>query len=134
MWHFRNDHREFNVNPFKKKSTYNPKGDTAIEMYLSRLEEEIFSLDKKISSSSLTKGGKKCFIFATWWSLYYYKRSWQRISNGTDIYPSSFTNVCFWTKTEFLNVLFHDKQSRKYCEIASSVVGSWWSLRGDSGG
>ena len=65
MWHFCNDHREFDVNPFKKKSTYNPKGDVAIEMYLSRLEEKIFSLDKKISSSSLTKGGKKCFIFAT---------------------------------------------------------------------
>ena len=56
MWHFRNDHREFDVNPFKKKSKFNPKGDAAIEMYLSRLEEEILSLDGKISYSNLTKG------------------------------------------------------------------------------
>ena len=56
MWHFRNDHREFDVNPFKKKSKFNPKGDAAIEMYLSRLEEEILSLNGKISYSNLTKG------------------------------------------------------------------------------
>ena len=56
MWHFRNDHREFDVNPFKKKSKFNLKGDAAIEMYLSHLEEEIFSLDGKISYSNLTKG------------------------------------------------------------------------------
>ena len=41
MRHFRYDYREFNVNPFKKKCKFNPKGDAAIEMYLSRLEEEI---------------------------------------------------------------------------------------------
>ena len=56
MWYFRNDHREFDVNPFKKKSKFNPKGDAAIEMHLSRLEEEILSLDEKISHSNLTKG------------------------------------------------------------------------------
>ena len=42
MWHFRNDHREFDVNPFKKKCKFSPKGDAAIKMYLSRLEEEIY--------------------------------------------------------------------------------------------
>ena len=41
MRHFRNDHREFDLNPFKKKSKFNPNGDAAIEMYLSRLEEGI---------------------------------------------------------------------------------------------
>ena len=46
-WYFRNDHREFNVNPFKKKSKFNPKGKTTIEMYLSRLEEQILSVDEK---------------------------------------------------------------------------------------
>ena len=56
MWHFRNDHREFDVNPFKKKSKFNPKWDAAREMYLSRLEEEILSLDEKVSYSNLTKG------------------------------------------------------------------------------
>ena len=56
MWHFCNDRREFDVNPFKKKSKFNPKGNAAIEMYLSRLEEEILFLDKKIPYSNLTKG------------------------------------------------------------------------------
>ena len=56
MWHFRNDHRQFDVNRFKKKSKFNPKKDPAIKMYMSRLEEEIFSLDRKISYSNLTKG------------------------------------------------------------------------------
>ena len=46
MGHFGNDHREFHINPFKKKSKFNPKGDAAIEMYLSRLEEEILYLDE----------------------------------------------------------------------------------------
>ena len=40
IWHFRNDHRQFDVNPFmKKKIEFNPKSDAAIEMYLSRLEK-----------------------------------------------------------------------------------------------
>ena len=56
MWHFRNDHRECDVNRFKKKSNFNPKEDAAIKMYMSRLEEEILSLDRKISYSNLTKG------------------------------------------------------------------------------
>ena len=60
MWHFRNDHREFDVNPFKKKSKFNPKGDAPIEMYLSHLEEEILSLDEKISN--VTKGEEMLYI------------------------------------------------------------------------
>ena len=40
IWHFRNDHRQFDVNPFmKKKIEFNSKSDAAIEMYLSRLEK-----------------------------------------------------------------------------------------------
>ena len=46
-----------NIIPFKQKSKLNPgKNDAAIEFYVSRLEEEILSLDKKISYSNLTKG------------------------------------------------------------------------------
>ena len=46
-----------NIIPFKQKSKFNPgKNDAAIEFYLSRLEEEILSLDKKIPYSNLTKG------------------------------------------------------------------------------
>ena len=54
MWHFHNDHQEFDVNPFKKKSKFKPKGEAAIEMYLSRLEE-------KISYSNLTKEEQNAF-------------------------------------------------------------------------
>ena len=57
MWHFRNDEREFSYGPFKKKSKFDPKRkDAAIELHLSRLEEEISSLDYKIGYSNLTKG------------------------------------------------------------------------------
>ena len=63
MWHFRNDRREFDVNPFKKKSKFNPKGCAAIEMYLTRLEEEILSLDEKMSYSNLTKGERNALHF-----------------------------------------------------------------------
>ena len=58
MSHFRNDHREFDVNLFEKKSKFNPKGNAAIEIYLSRLEKESLSLDGKISYSDLTKKGR----------------------------------------------------------------------------
>ena len=57
MWHFRNDEREFSYDPFKKRSKFDSKRkDTAIELYLSRLEEEISSLDYKVGYSNLTKG------------------------------------------------------------------------------
>ena len=55
MWHFCNDDPEFEANLFRKKSNFNPRWDAAIEMYLSRLEEEIVSLDEKLSYSNLTK-------------------------------------------------------------------------------
>ena len=55
MWNFCNDNREFDVNLFRKKSNFIPKWDAAIEMYLSCLEEEILSLDEKLSYFNLTK-------------------------------------------------------------------------------
>ena len=56
LWHFRNEESITISNPFKKKSTFNPKGkDAAIELSLSRLEEEIISIDTKLSCSNLTK-------------------------------------------------------------------------------
>ena len=58
MWHFNDDNREFEVDPFKKKSKFHPKEVTAIEMYLSRLEEENLSFDEKITYSNLTKEGR----------------------------------------------------------------------------
>ena len=56
LQHFRNEEPITISNPFKKKSTFNPKGkDAAIELYLSRLEEEIMAIDTKLSYSNLTK-------------------------------------------------------------------------------
>ena len=55
-WFFHNDEHQFNINPFKQRSKFNPgKNDAAIEFYLSQLEEEILSLDKNVSYSNLTK-------------------------------------------------------------------------------
>ena len=57
-WYFRNDERDLITNPFKKKSKFSPKNkDAAIELYLSRLEEEILALQKNFNSkySNLTK-------------------------------------------------------------------------------
>ena len=56
MWHFRNDEREFRYDLFTKKTKFDPKRkDAAIELYLSRLEEELSSLDYKVGYSNLTK-------------------------------------------------------------------------------
>ena len=53
LWHFRNE--EIISNPFTKKSSFNPKGkDEAIELYLSRLEEQFMAIDTKLSYSNLT--------------------------------------------------------------------------------
>ena len=52
MWYFYKDHREPDVNPFKKKSKFNPKWDAPIEMNLNRLEKNILFIDEKISSYS----------------------------------------------------------------------------------
>ena len=55
-WHFRNEEREIITNPFKKKSKFNPKNkDAAIELYLSRLEEEILALENNTSYFNLTR-------------------------------------------------------------------------------
>ena len=46
----------YSYNPFRPKSTFNPKGkDAAIEIYLSRLEEEILAIDTKLKYSNLTR-------------------------------------------------------------------------------
>ena len=56
LWHFRNEESNSNYNRFRPKSKFNPKGkDAAIEIYLSRLEEEILSIDTQLNYSNLTK-------------------------------------------------------------------------------
>ena len=38
-WHYRNDERTFDPNPFRPKSKFNPsKNDAAIELYLGHIE------------------------------------------------------------------------------------------------
>ena len=41
-WHYRNDERTFDPNPFRTKSKFNPsKTDAAIELYLSHIKEKL---------------------------------------------------------------------------------------------
>ena len=55
-WHFRNEKSTGELNPFRSKSKDNPKGkDAAIELYLSRLEEDILAIDTKLSYNNLTR-------------------------------------------------------------------------------
>ena len=62
LWHFRNEESITISNSFKKKSTFNPRRkDAAIELYLSRLEEEIVAIDTKLSYSNLTKEERVAF-------------------------------------------------------------------------
>ena len=60
-WFFRKEEvNDQPINKFRKKSKFNPKGkDAAIELYLSRLEEEILSIDTKLSYSNITKEERK---------------------------------------------------------------------------
>ena len=55
-WHFRNDDRVFEPNPFKPKSNFDPKdNDAAIELYLSKLEEEILEMNTKLKYHNVTR-------------------------------------------------------------------------------
>ncbi|XP_066911610.1 uncharacterized protein [Clytia hemisphaerica] len=63
-WFFRNDERDFVPDQFKKKSNrsknFNPRNqDAAIEMYLSRLEEEILNLNTRIREHNISKEERK---------------------------------------------------------------------------
>ena len=56
LWCFRNEANNASYNPFRPKSIFNPRGkDVAIELYLSRLEEEILAIDTELSYSNLTR-------------------------------------------------------------------------------
>ena len=57
-WHFRDDKRDIPINPFKTKSTFNPRNkDTVIEIYLSSLEEKLLKIEvPKDKFTNLTKG------------------------------------------------------------------------------
>ena len=60
MWHFRNEENSVTFNSFRPKSKFNPKEkDVAIEMYLSRLEEEILAIDTKLTYSNITKAERE---------------------------------------------------------------------------
>ena len=57
-WHFRDDKRDIPINPLKTKSTFNPRNkDTAIEIYLSSLEENLLKIEvPKDKFNNRTKG------------------------------------------------------------------------------
>ena len=49
MWHYYNEEREIIINPFRKKSKFNPKQNDAVtEIYLSCLEKKFFSSTKNL--------------------------------------------------------------------------------------
>ena len=90
-WFFHNDESQFNINPFKQKSKSSPrKNDAAIEFYLSRLEEEILPLDKKISYSNLAKGERV--------ALYSLRDDTSLIVNETD----ERSGVVIWDREDYL--------------------------------
>ena len=61
LWCFINEDNNASYNPFRPKSTFNPRGkDVAIELYLSRLEEEILAIDTVLSYSLSHKRGTEC--------------------------------------------------------------------------
>ena len=54
LWHFQNEESITISNSFKRKSAFNPNGkDAAIELYLSRMEEEIMAIDTNYHSPIL---------------------------------------------------------------------------------
>ena len=56
LLYFRKDKSFTNTNPFKKKSTFKPKGKyAAIELSLSRLGEEIMANDTQLLYSNITE-------------------------------------------------------------------------------
>ena len=112
MWYFRNNHREFDVNQFKKKFKFNPKEDAAIEMYLSRLEEEILSLDEKISYSNLTKGERN--------ALYLLRDDPSIIIKETD----KGSAVVVWDREDYL----------KEANSQLSDKDVYWEVKGDAEG
>ena len=75
-WHFRDDKRDIPINPFKTKSTFNPRNkDAAIEIYLSSLEEKILKIEKD-KFNNLTKG--------EWDALYNLKNDKTIMIKGAD--------------------------------------------------
>ena len=46
-WYYRNEEQEFSTNPFRKKSSFNPKHDAAIEVYLSVIEQQIMDIKEE---------------------------------------------------------------------------------------
>ena len=113
MWHFRNDEREFSYDPFKKKSKFDPKRkDAAIELYLSRLEEEISSLDYKVGYSNLTKGERD--------SVYSLKSDNSKIIKKAD----KGSAVVVWDKEDYLKEAKNQlKDKNVYKELTENVEG-----------
>ena len=103
MSHFRNDHREFDVNLFEKKSKFNPKGNAAIEIYLSRLEKESLSLDGKISYSDLTKKGRNALHLLRDYSSIIIKEADKRSA------------VVVWDWEDYLREAFNQLSDKDVC-------------------
>ena len=47
-WYYRDVEEDFSINPFRKKSSFNPKHDAAIEVYLSVIEQQIMEIEEGV--------------------------------------------------------------------------------------
>ena len=91
QWHFRNTENSGIINPFRPKSKFNPKGkDASIEIYLSRLEEEILALDTKLRYSNLTKEERN--------AMYTLKEDTSIIIKGAD----KGSGIIVWDREDYL--------------------------------
>ena len=87
----------------------------------------IFTNTKPHTKSKYSKHSIEMFKFQ-----FFYQKSFQLelFAKVSGIYPSSFTNVCFWTKIEILNVVKCRYGSQGAVSYATS---SWQSHGGGSG-
>ena len=110
-WLFCNDECQFNINPFKQESKFTTrKSDAAIEFYLSRLEEEILSLDNKISYFNLKKGVRN--------SLY-------SLKDDTSIIIKEFdkgSGVVVWDRGDYLAKAKINLMIRKFTKNLEEVL------------
>ena len=112
MWHYRNEEREITISPFKKKSKFNPKRkDTTIEIYLSRLEEEIFSLDKKLHSNLIKEERQ---------AIYSLRDDASIIINETD----KVSGIVVWDREDYLaEARTQLKDKDVYQELKGNILG-----------
>ena len=91
-WHFRNEANEFHLDQFKPKSSLNPRNkDSAIEIYISSLEEKLIKLEiPKDKYNNLTSKERQ--------ALYYLKNDKKIVIKGAD----KGSAVVVWDREDYI--------------------------------